>query len=283
MKHVGADCRGYSVTELMLSLGLVTAISFAFMTAFSDHYKEMRAMSDKVQIQDVARSLQSQLEKNSYCNCLLRGKTFDTTQAPSSWSISLSSIPGSYSAPVPAPPAPCSGVGELVPAVGSPLPGSAVNIQGITLNEINDHGQGNYTGAINIEFDSTNKIRSLRPIKVPVKFSVDLSANTATNRPFLSCGDGLTPAGGGPAFLKSTRTNVPCSGGAGGFTCTKVVPGGPWEQCFITTSNTTYGNAGTYSQCFATKPPMMPWHVAAYAGPNTTIFCEVVCLKAGSL
>ncbi len=81
-----------------------------------------------------------------------------------------------------------SGDRKIVPSINQNLAGSSIIVDSIEIIDIieTSPNSGMYTGNLKIGF--RNQTRALRPVELRIPFNVDISANTASNRPFLYCG-----------------------------------------------------------------------------------------------
>lgn len=269
--------RGYSLIEILVSVAILTTVSFGFMTMVSGQQREIRAMDEKLEIQDVARVLQNHMSVDSFCGCLLRGRTFDTSQPLATWDFNIATIPSIFSQPIPAPPAPCAPVGTLVPGAGGTIPNSKLVVNSLLATEMVDLGGGTYTAALYVDFDKDNLVRSRKPIKVPIKFTVDMTVPGPT-RPFLACLNNSPepPAGG---FSVSPQVTLPAIGGAAGVTNNANIAGA-WDQCFISGHRVDVGTPGSDANCTVTNIPAgsKSWRMTTVAGPGVNITCEAACI-----
>lgn len=190
---------GNSLIQVIVASGLMTIIAMSIFTLISDQTKQVKVLTEKMLVQEVARSITNIISDSNYCSCLFRGQTFNTIT--STWSSGLTILPTSFTV-VPAFPGPCTAAGtNIVGGTGTPLSGSTMTISSLDLSDITiiTPGTGNYTAKVKIAF--ANSISSMRKITSSFNFVIDLTGGVATARPFISCGSVFV---GGCRFCKDT-------------------------------------------------------------------------------
>ena len=190
---------GFSIVEVMVSFGIMSIGLLIFLTMIDTQNRLIESVSQKLTIRELQSELFSMTLNGGLCECLFRGHTLDTTALPIAWNTFPLSIPISFLQPPPPIPAPCvASGGNLVPPVGNALTNSKIKVQALTMTNIIALGGGAYSGSIAVNIDLTTSTLLLRPIMVPMRFTVNgLDPNNAKGLAAcgVSGGGGACPVG----------------------------------------------------------------------------------------
>lgn len=185
---------GYSLIEIMISAGVMMVIAMGAATLISNQNREMQSVTERLKVGELKVAVSQVLANSSFCSCLFRGRTFNTTT--NQWDPLITSIPESYTA-VPAFPGACTASAvQIVPPVGGVIPGSSVlRVAALQVTDVVEvaAGTGNYTAKVLVTVDGG--IRSMRGAESAMVFNIDPSGGVATARPFLSCSGGASGTG----------------------------------------------------------------------------------------
>lgn len=81
-KFLRVESRGFTITELMVALGITTLISLGVVGILYEFHVFERKVINKTEYQDYSASLQGYLTSTNGCNAALVGQTLSTTPAP---------------------------------------------------------------------------------------------------------------------------------------------------------------------------------------------------------
>jgi hypothetical protein len=198
---------GYSLIEIMISAAIMMIIALGAASLISSQNREMQSVTERLKLGELKTSVSQVLANSTFCSCLFRGRTFNTTT--NQWNTVITSIPEAYTT-VPAFPGACTASGvQIVPAVGGLIPGSSVlRVGALQVTNVVEvaAGTGNYTAKINVTVDGG--IRSMRGVESAMVFNIDPAGGVATARPFLSCSGG---AGGVGTLINCAWTAYGCT------------------------------------------------------------------------
>lgn len=182
--------RGNSLIQVIIAMGLMSILAVSVTSMMSSQNREVKALSEKLLIQELEISAKNLFANQDYCSCLFRGQTFNTVTK--SWSTGITRLPSSFNS-VPAFPAGCTAsANDIIPPANQNLSGSSMEVDNISLTDTieTSPNSGMYTANLKIAFK--NQIRALKPFEMRIPFNIDASANTPTNRPFMSCSSAPT-------------------------------------------------------------------------------------------
>ena len=177
------NSKGFSIVEVLIASAISIITALAMLAMIQTQHKEVKAITEKLEIKELESFTQKVLINNTYCNCLFSGNTFNTTT--NSWNSFPALLPTSYSNI----PIPCSASGTSFAQVGSPIGISTATISAINMSNITELivGSGQYTGDLNIQLLQSSLVRTVHDIKFPFSFFVDLASGAIASRNFLSC------------------------------------------------------------------------------------------------
>ncbi|MFN9066498.1 MAG: type II secretion system protein J, partial [Bdellovibrionales bacterium] len=114
--------RGNSLIQVMIATAIMLVVALGTADLISNQNKEVKALTERLQISETKTLLSQILINSSYCSCLFRGRTFNSTTK--TWTPAITSLPSSYTN-IPAFPAACTAsASNLVPPVGTVMPGT---------------------------------------------------------------------------------------------------------------------------------------------------------------
>lgn len=183
-----------SLIEVMVSIGIMSIMLVVFTTMMTNQNKEIKAMNEKMAVQESFRLLSASLSSGKACKYALNNPTaltFNST-APFPQTINLSTQ---------APPRPIySYVNEGPPVVLGPVlanVGSSISplAPQLTVSQIRlviTGGSGNeYLGNWVIDFAPGTMVRALKPISISTTLNVDATVPAAAR--IVSCLEPATP------------------------------------------------------------------------------------------
>lgn len=172
---------GFSLIELMVVIGIMSIAVLGVMTMMDNQNKDFKFLAEKFEIRDTKSVLTGVIDENSFCGCLMNGKTLDTTTGL--LSSGVTSVPISYTNPG------CvASTLKVIPVVGSKLSASSnIEVASITMLPATEvvSGSGKYSTQLEVKFNNVS--RSVRPMTVPLFFKIDTAAGSPSARPFSTC------------------------------------------------------------------------------------------------
>lgn len=210
---------GFSIVEILVSLGLMGIAMAAMITMISNQNSAIKQMESKLAILDLERYMITSLSGSAVCTFAL---TYPTPQKFNS-EIASSSIPSIskiYSS--------ANASSPLIVSVGSAV-SPAVTIQSISVKEINSLGNADeFQGYLEIAFHNSSGMAFK-----PLRFLINLKTNStspANGKEVVSCNTPTPSAAGGsgiqvfttsgffvvPSGVKTISVIVQGSGGGGG-------------------------------------------------------------------
>ncbi len=205
---------GFSLTELLVGVGIMGIVALAMATMFTNSFNDMRSLKESLAMRDLETRIRQTLLRPDYASCLLRGRTLNTTTNPATWTPAIASMPFAYQIPAPAMPAACTALGGVIAEANVAIGDSAARIATLSMTETLALGVGNYSANLTIAPDVQSLVRSLRPIRVPIQFRVDLTSGTPEARPFLSVDLGTGPGSNGVNLIVEFKcadiSSAPC-------------------------------------------------------------------------
>lgn len=178
---------GNSLIQVMVATAVMSVLALGIASMISTQNKEVKSLSEKLLTKEIETQLKNLISNSDYCNCLLRGKSFNTT--PGSLGIvpadQITRIKAGYSTG-PSDAVPCTALAEdLIPPAGAALPSSTMAVNSVQIDNMSQIAPANYKADITVVL--TGHIRALKPIKTAIQFSIDPLIGTPTNRPFIGC------------------------------------------------------------------------------------------------
>ncbi|MGZ3768852.1 MAG: prepilin-type N-terminal cleavage/methylation domain-containing protein [Bdellovibrio sp.] len=185
-----ANRKGMTIIEVMVAIGIMSIVLAGMTTMQINMQKETKALTEKMAVLDLEKFLISTLADGSICTAeltpsILNGSSSFSVNVgnPSKTSIVLpSGIHSSITDP--------SKVLVQPGALISPLSNVKVKPNGVTVSNFANAGTDLYTATINVEFESDNLVRSLKPISVKTMVNTDPGGKIA------ACGLGVSAFAG---------------------------------------------------------------------------------------
>jgi prepilin-type N-terminal cleavage/methylation domain-containing protein len=206
---------GFSLIELIIATTIMSIVSLSIVTLITNQNREVKALTEKLTITDLQTQLQRTLNNVNYCNCLLRGKNFNTTALNISPANQIVSLPSGFSATPPAPALCTQEPSDLIPPVGRSVLNTNITVASVGLNNLQLISSNNYSADLQVEFGGT--IRTIQGLRSKIFFSVNTSLGTPVSRPFVGCDTSLSGAS-----LKIQRGTVTVPGCGGNICCETV-------------------------------------------------------------
>jgi len=196
---------GSSLIEILIAAGIMGFIALLMATMFANSFNDIRSLKESLALRDLETRARQILLRPDYASCLLRGRTLDTTVNPATWNPPIASLPIAYQIPAPAMPTACTEIGGSLAQVNAVIGDSMARIGMLAMPDTLDLGAGNYSETLAIAPDVQSLARSLREIRLPLQFRVDLASGAPNARPFLSVDLGAGAAALGPRPILELR------------------------------------------------------------------------------
>ena len=195
------DRSGYSLVEVLISMGLVGLASVAMGNLLLGANKESRASQERMFKAEVQTHLRNTLGNADYCSCLFRSRTFNATPGSVGWNQPIADLKYGYDQPIPTTltTACTSHQGVLVPAEGAPFPGIHIINDSVSVENYVPMGGGKYLAELIIRLRPSSLVRPLKPLKVPFSFVVNESDPVNAQR-FVACD--ISSGGGANKVVK---------------------------------------------------------------------------------
>lgn len=177
---------GTTLVEVLLAGALLSAVAMGISTFINSSNKEVKALTEKLITKDIETSLANVFQNNEFCDCMFKGKEFDTTDLTKPWT-GISSVPIGFADTTTCAPNPAF----IVPPPGQKVPGSNVKVLKMAMIKLVHVGGDDYTGDLTVKFDSSDMVRDTRNVKTNIAFTIDSSAGSPSARPFKSCKGGI--------------------------------------------------------------------------------------------
>jgi len=173
--------RGFSLIEATVAAAILMTVSLAIAAVIVNLNREVRSLDEKLVSRETETLVQRVTSNLPFCNCLFTGHQFDRTS--NNWLSFPTSIPSSFAAA-------CAPGPDSILSVGAPIGSSHLSPQSLSMVNITEltAGSGVYVGELSVDFDSTRLVRSVRPLRVPLTFSVS-TTDPPNNAGFLACGN----------------------------------------------------------------------------------------------
>lgn len=179
----GLNARGFSLIEVLVAAAIMGIVALGMATMFANMITQSRALNEKLAELETQRWATEALGNAKTCK--------DALTLPSAITFDSASIPTS----IPLPAASISTAGGAVATVGqvaSPT-SPTLFVAAIDLANIQNAGApDSWTGEVQIRFDDTKLVRSLRPASVRIGFETD-PASPPNAKKIEACG--LTGSG----------------------------------------------------------------------------------------
>ncbi|MGZ6440686.1 MAG: PulJ/GspJ family protein [Pseudobdellovibrionaceae bacterium] len=164
---------GQSLISVMIGMGVMVIMALAFMSMMSTQQKEARAIAEKLASLDLERVIIASFADGSICTAELSDSTLNpsapytiNTSLLSGYSIHLNAI---HAAATPSSPVLVSAGSPVSPLINS-LKVSGINFKNFTVASGNK-----YLAELEISFDQTNLVRSIKPVVAKVIIGTDAS------------------------------------------------------------------------------------------------------------
>lgn len=210
---------------MIVAAGIASIIALGVAQMFADQHREVRALNEKLLIKDLEIQMKRMFSTSDYCNCVFRGKTFDTTASPAVivTADQLTRLRTGYSVGPPT----CTEIAtDFIPPATSVVTGSAMTVGSIGLGPLALVVPGIYRADIEVMF--ANSVRSMKPIKHTVQFSLNMTGGAGpTARPFANCAGsaavtGATAKGFCTPKVDWDNSNSLACGAVSGFTAYRM-------------------------------------------------------------
>lgn len=232
LKYLLFNKNGNSLIQVIVAAGIASIIALGVAQMMSNQNREVKAIGEKLLAKELELQMKNLFANSDYCNCAFNGKTFDMTQTPPVIVAAdqFTRLKEGYSAPTPT----CTVAGgDFIPTVGTAVPGSTMTVGSIGLGGLTQVSPGVYKADLSVSFN--NSIRSMKPIKTNVQFSVNIAGGSGpTARPFMGCNSN------GGSTVVVLNPDLTYDGMTGTAACASI-----GKSCaYITSLNTIWDDAG---------------------------------------
>jgi len=193
---------GFSIIEVLIALGIMTVIFAASGTFIEFQTKEVRWLEQKLLSLEFSKLVGASLSDPQVCGYLISNpalSTFDSTQISSTSPLKIPLTTPIYSSvrANPPPATPPFLFGPIVAEVGKEV-GSGLIVERVELAMVEapspmpPPGPGAvFTGEWQVFYDTTKLLRAIRPVTIPMRFTVDTTNPTAAS--ITACGVANAP------------------------------------------------------------------------------------------
>lgn len=182
---------GFSLIEVMVSVGILGIVSVIFATALKYQLDEIQSVGEKLAANDLHSVLLRALPQNRICSYALNNPTPLTFNANQSLPQVLTpTLPIYLSVSADSPPI----LGPVAAEVGAPASpnSSSLLIQAIQLEILSGSGS-TYLGQWRVSFDRNRSVRPVKSLVIPTVLTVDATNPSALS--VTSCGDSASTTG----------------------------------------------------------------------------------------
>lgn len=221
------ETNGSSLIQVMFAAAIMMVIALGLSSMISNQNKEIKAIGEKLLTKELESQMKTMLGSSDYCNCLLRGKTFDIAATPPVVvpADQITRLQSGYSTgPLDA--LPCTPIAtDFISPAGGGVAGSNMTVASVDIRNMQLVSPANYKADVQVSF--SNSVRVLQPIKSSIQFAVDGSGA------FVRCSGGasaLTPLNPGAGY----------DGMTGDAACASI-----GKRCqYVSSLNTIWHDAG---------------------------------------
>jgi prepilin-type N-terminal cleavage/methylation domain-containing protein len=179
---------GFSLTEILVSIGLLSIITLAMLSFMTSQNKELSSIDEKMSIQSLQMQLTNLLQNPSFCGCFMGNHKFNS--GTKTWNTFPSEIGASYDNTCAIQGTPI--IKESVRIGTSKLVPINIRLENITETLINS---GRYTSNLVIALNQNELTRIRKNISIPFSFQVNMM-DPAANRGLSSCSVSSTSSAG---------------------------------------------------------------------------------------
>lgn len=157
--------KGFSLLELVISIGLMTIMISAILTVILNLIREQQNINHKMNLLNIERSIQAAFADTEDCDCNFINKTFDATKSDAK--LDLSEIKMSCQ----------PNAGVLVKTSAAQIAGNENLVDRIFLTGISPSSKaGEYVSWLQVQPKKTPTGRVLRPNPIYFRFKTDVSS-----------------------------------------------------------------------------------------------------------
>ena len=165
--------------EALIACGIMGLIALGFATVMVNQAKEMQAIGEKLELQNLEANIKNLFSVTSYCDCFIGNNTFNYSSK--TWNGFPTAVSSAYNNA-------CGAIGPALFTVGHKIESTQLRPVSMNFTAITEviAGSGNFSANLDIQFDQTLMALSRHNLTVPVTFSVNMSDPVAT-RSLNSC------------------------------------------------------------------------------------------------
>ena len=179
---------GFSLTEILISLGILSAITLATLSLITNQNKELSSLDEKMAIQTLQIQISNLLQNPSFCGCFMGNHRFNSETK--SWITFPTQMGNSYdnNCVIQGTPIISNGVrigtSKLVPV--------NMRLENVTETLVNT---GRYSSNFIISFNQGELTRIRKNISIPLSFQVNMT-DRSTDRRLSECSSSSVSSSG---------------------------------------------------------------------------------------
>ena len=157
--------KGLTLIEVLVAFSLMIVLSLAVAEILVSQGKEVRSLNEKLATTDMETIAKKLILNGQFCKCIFKGFTFNSTGK--NWNSFPTGMAGAYDNF-------CNPIGKDLFKVGAKVPNSNIKVssfQMVNINEITP-SSGNYTGQLEVKFNSNDTVRALKNLYISLGFTV---------------------------------------------------------------------------------------------------------------
>jgi type II secretory pathway pseudopilin PulG len=184
----GIGHKGIGLIEILISLALLGIVSSTFLSVIFNQQKQLRLINQKQEIADLKSYLQSTFTNSDSCTCSLRPTDPNN---PGSLVFDSTITDGSQTMTIPKLLEGCAVGANSLATSGDFVPGTQTQLKINDIKMVKIQPGGNpleWFGYIQISFDPSSTVASLKPLQIKQRFTIDtIAPSTDSNRLLKSC------------------------------------------------------------------------------------------------
>ena len=152
--------KGFSLIEIMMSIGFATAGAMFLASMNSQMNKEVKKANQVIDMLQLQELFNKKLRDVDYCSCLLRGKVIDQKTFSIGKTTLIEGLPRKFS---PAPPFPQKCLPSdtmMIPGMDKKIDGSQVEVDSFEVTQLLNIAAGYFIGDFKVKFKS--KVKKLK-------------------------------------------------------------------------------------------------------------------------
>jgi prepilin-type N-terminal cleavage/methylation domain-containing protein len=179
---------GFSLTEILVAVGLLSVITLAMLTMLTTQNKELSSIDEKMALQTLQIQLTNLLQNPSFCGCFIGNNKFNSTTH--TWNSFPTEIGSSYDNTCAIVGAPLVKENERIGT--SKMVPTDIRLENITETLVNT---GRYSSNLVVAMDQNQLTRIRKNISIPFSFQLNM-VDAPANRSLSACSVSSTTSSG---------------------------------------------------------------------------------------